>query len=99
MDERVKLEKDLLKLKARNDFLVSQKEAYERELDEVRQELMLALTLHSSREDRGNSCFLLCKNGFFFHEYSFKVRETSSFLLDTVEKGTFFLCHRDVCDC
>lgn len=53
VDERVKLEKDLLKLKARNDFLVSQKEAYERELDEVRQELMLALTLHSSREDTG----------------------------------------------
>ncbi|KAM3727414.1 Protein Spindly [Dirofilaria immitis] len=50
VDERVKLEKDLLKLKCQNDFLSSQKEVYELELNELRHELMLALTL---RNDEG----------------------------------------------
>ncbi|KAL3990380.1 hypothetical protein ACH3XW_31520 [Acanthocheilonema viteae] len=52
VDERVKLEKDLLKLKCQNDFFASQKEAYELELNELRHELMLALTL---RTDEGNA--------------------------------------------
>ncbi|VDK81241.1 unnamed protein product [Litomosoides sigmodontis] len=52
VDERVKLEKDLLKLKCENDFFASQKEAYELELNELRHELMLALTL---RTDEGNA--------------------------------------------
>uniref|UniRef100_A0A915Q101 Uncharacterized protein n=1 Tax=Setaria digitata TaxID=48799 RepID=A0A915Q101_9BILA len=47
VDERVKLEKDLLKLKSQNDFFASQKEVYELELNELRHELMLALTLRT----------------------------------------------------
>ncbi|VDN07120.1 unnamed protein product [Thelazia callipaeda] len=53
VDERVKLEKDLLTLKAQNDFLISQKEANELELNELRHELVLALTSHKDKETLG----------------------------------------------
>ncbi|CAG9534656.1 unnamed protein product [Cercopithifilaria johnstoni] len=59
VDERVKLEKDLLKLKCQNDFFASQKEAYELELNELRHELMLALTLHTNEGNVGGDTSML----------------------------------------
>ncbi|EFO24066.2 hypothetical protein LOAG_04421 [Loa loa] len=59
VDERVKLEKDLLKLKCQNDFFASQKEAYELELNELRHELMLALTLRTNEGIAGSDTSML----------------------------------------
>ncbi|VIO89892.1 Hypothetical 71.3 kDa protein in SCM4-MUP1 intergenic region, putative [Brugia malayi] len=59
VDERVKLEKDLLKLKCQNDFFASQKEAYELELNELRNELMLALTLRANEGNTGSDTSML----------------------------------------
>lgn len=48
VDERLKLEKDLIKLKSENDWLRAEKRNLDRELECMRQQLMLALALPST---------------------------------------------------
>uniref|UniRef100_A0A914ZMY9 Uncharacterized protein n=1 Tax=Parascaris univalens TaxID=6257 RepID=A0A914ZMY9_PARUN len=48
VDERLKLEKDLIKLKSENDWLRAEKRNLDRELECMRQQLILALALPST---------------------------------------------------
>lgn len=61
VDERLKLEKDLIKLKSENDWLRDAKRNLDRELECMRQQLLVALALPSSN---GGGRFF-----FFFFEY------------------------------